>query len=70
MITCNDKEKISCFGLYNYKLLYETKNIKLKIDSNDTYIIEATPTTTGSFKGVDLSNTTANYFKINDKSLS
>ena len=70
MITCNDKKKISCFGLYNYKLLYETKNIKLKIDDNATYIIEATLTITGSIKNADLGSTTKNNFKINGKSLS
>ena len=66
LITRNDKKKILCFELSNY----ETKNIKLKINSNDTYIIEATLIITGSIKNIDLGSTTKNNFKINGKSLS
>lgn len=66
LITRNDKKKILCFELSNY----ETKNIKLKINSNDTYIIEATLIITGSIKNIDLGSTTKNNFKINRKSLS
>ena len=66
----------STYGACNlkseYKGLYEEKNIKLDItgDATDGYIIKVTPTDTGSFKGVDLSNTAENNFKKDTTTMS
>ena len=55
-----------------YPGLYKKDNISLTIsgDASSGYTITVVPTDDGSFKGVDLSNTTENNFSISGKTLS
>ena len=71
LTTCDDAANSGTKCSTAYSGLYKSDNISLTItvDTNSgTYTIKATPTTTGSFKNIDLTNTKEKDFSIgNDK---
>lgn len=71
LTTCDDAANSGTKCSTAYSGLYKSDNISLKISAGTTtgtYTITATPTATGSFKNIDLSNTTPKDFSIsNDK---
>ena len=70
LTTCDDTPGASgtkCSTAYSG--LYKSDNISLTITvdaDSGTYTIKATPTSTGSFKNIDLTNTTEKDFSIGD----
>ena len=60
LTTCDDAANSGTKCSTAYSGLYKSDNISLKISAGTTtgtYTIKANPTTTGSFKNIDLSNT-------------
>ena len=69
LTTCDDAANSGTKCSTAYSGLYKSDNISLKISAGTTtgtYTITATPTATGSFKNIDLSNTTPKDFSISD----
>ena len=69
LTTCDDAVASGTKCSTAYSGLYKSDNISLKISAGTTtgtYTITATPTATGSFKNIDLSNTTPKDFSISD----
>ena len=66
LTTCDDAVASDTKCSTEYSGLYKSDNISLKIsvDTTGTYTIEAKPTTTGSFKNIDLTSTTEKDFSI------
>ena len=67
LTTCDDAPDSNNKCSTAYSGLYKSDNISLTItvDTNSgTYTIKATPTTTGSFKNIDLTNTKEKDFSI------
>ena len=69
LTTCDDAANSGTKCSTAYSWLYKSDNISLTIsveDDTGTYTIKATPTATGSFKNIDLSDTTKKDFSIGE----
>ena len=65
LTACDDTDASGTKCSTAYSGLYKSDDISLKISVvSGTYTIEAKPTTTGSFKNIDLTNTTEKVFTI------